>query len=65
LLPEIEDCPFCGGKGKIESIELPMASGTVHIQAEVECTVCGACGPVMDTMEKAVLYWNRRIRNEV
>lgn len=49
-MPPIDPCPFCGGEGRI--IYAP--------ESWVQCTECGAAGPMHSRHLLAVTDWNRR-----
>jgi Lar family restriction alleviation protein len=59
-LTEIKPCPFCGGTGVLRTLAIPSPGGCTHIQAEVECRNCDACGPIRHGDFEAILAWNRR-----
>jgi hypothetical protein len=50
----MKPCPFCKHPGWILAYRIYDRSWCV------ECTWCGARGPITDTMEKAIEWWNER-----
>jgi Lar family restriction alleviation protein len=63
-MTKIKPCPFCGGDGVLHTLTIPTPGGHAHIQAEVECKNCDACGPICYGDFEAVLAWNRRHEGE-
>lgn len=55
--PKPDYCPFCGGDTKCFKSK---GNGTW----EVMCNECGAETPPFDTRERAISWWNRRVRSE-
>jgi len=53
---ELKPCPFCGG----EQVEMYSPFQDVY---RVVC-ICGACGALSHTQEKAAAAWNRRYDDE-
>lgn len=48
--PDLNLCPFCGGKGSIVK----------RFLKQVFCTVCGAKGPKGETVAETLHLWNTR-----
>jgi len=55
---ELLPCPFCGGKGQIEEIEIYEDSGYV-----IRCTECESDGSPCYYENKAIEHWNRRTQS--
>lgn len=54
---ELKPCPFCGSTAPFFMTERELAAGRGF---SWECILCGACGPVGNTHEKAMEGWSRR-----
>ena len=50
-LPDMKPCPFCGGEAEIMNAP----------ESWVQCTQCGAAGPMHSRHLTAVLEWNNRV----
>ena len=55
---KLKHCPFCGGKGSLESICI------LETEYSVQCESCGASGVYADKKKEAIEVWNRRTSNE-
>lgn len=70
-LEQLEHCPFCGGKAKIQ-YGFPNQQGNKHKEVFVKCTVCNAKTKTIkqypftkweDCLKTAICLWNRRTDN--
>lgn len=60
-MQDMKSCQFCGSDDlDIAEVHDPMP--TPVKQKYVYCENCGACGPLSDTFELAILKWNNRIQ---
>ena len=56
----LKPCPFCGGKAELHKTTCTTSAPGVFV-------MCGQCLTLSNnfhTEEKAVLMWNRRVKNE-
>ena len=54
----LKPCPFCGSKD-VDYMEVEEIKGTF-----ITCFNCGSTSPVVETKEKATVFWNRRPNDE-
>lgn len=57
--PELKSCPFCGSL-RCEEQSISGDGGEDDSQFYVDCTACGARGPLKDNSEDAFDAWNTR-----
>lgn len=58
-MQEIKFCPYCEGK---HFDILVSFNSELGITKCVKCRHCGACGPLAEDDEEAILKWNSRIQ---
>lgn len=49
-----QDCPFCQNDGGLDVLQVPHSLG----KWSVTCPNCHAKGPIKDTVEDAITFWN-------
>ena len=61
---DLKTCPFCGGDDLGVDVDRSAMTHYRNKWWNVFCLDCGTRGPIADTRDKALQYWNEREENE-